>query len=159
MSILITNKSSTGTATAFTSEVWVTNGNGYGGSVSGDTATRNFATVQRNNGSDITYTARTTTTGDKFTINTAGIYAISYSDDYNTGGTQGISLNASSGSTAIASLAINQILAINRTALANYEGTVTAIIHCAVNDVLRAQTGADPGGTPDIASFRVTRIG
>lgn len=60
--------------------IYVTQGNGYGGSSSGETHVRNFTNTAGSNGSDITYTLRDSTHGDKFTINTSGVYSICYTD-------------------------------------------------------------------------------
>lgn len=63
-------------------EVYVTAGNALGGSSSGETNVRNFTTAQVNVGTAITYTPRTTTTGDKFTLNQPGTYTISFYDSH-----------------------------------------------------------------------------
>jgi len=67
---------SQGSITAPRSEVTVDTGNGYG---STNTRLRRYSNIRKNIGSDITY-ADSATLGASFTINTAGIYAITASD-------------------------------------------------------------------------------
>jgi hypothetical protein len=74
------------------SEVMVDTGNGFG---SGNTKVRRFANVDINVGSDITY-ADSATDGASFTINTNGIYTISYTDYRgDSGDSAGVAVNSS----------------------------------------------------------------
>lgn len=81
------------------SEVTMDTGNGFG---STGLYARRFSNVDVNIGSDITL-AQNATNGDSFTINTNGIYAISYTNYSANGDTSSISLN-SSGATTLNSL-------------------------------------------------------
>jgi len=79
------------------SEVFVDGGYGFGSS---GIYVRRFSNVDVNTGTDITYTDDTVY-GDSFTINTNGIYAISYTDWRRDGNydSMGVSVNASPTST------------------------------------------------------------
>ncbi len=72
------------------SEIAVNTGNGFG---SAGIFARRFLNVDVATGSDITYT-QDATNGDSFSINTTGIYAISYTDFSWPGDTFSISLNS-----------------------------------------------------------------
>lgn len=86
------------------SEIRLYGPNAAGGSSSGDTRIQNFVNVITNIGSAITYTPRTSTTGDFFTINESGIYAITTAM-YESGANYiGISKNTTQTSTSILSL-------------------------------------------------------
>lgn len=82
--------------------------NGYGSS---STVIRRFSTVATNQGSDITYNASTEATlGATFTINTSGVYHISYSDSFNGASWAGLSLNSTQLTTAIPSISTSDVL-------------------------------------------------
>ena len=139
------------------SQVWVQNGNGYGSS---STTVRRFVTTNINTGSDITY-ADSATLGGTFTINTAGLYMINYSDAANNGQANiGITQNSGSLTTNIQSITYaNGFRATTVTYGANYFEPVSVIIYCAVNDVIRAQTGTEANfGTDARVYFNIVRL-
>jgi hypothetical protein len=72
------------------SEVRLNTVNGFG---STNTMIRRFTNTTINTGTDITY-ADSATLGATFTINTAGVYAISYSDSFAASADMGLSLNS-----------------------------------------------------------------
>lgn len=74
--------------------------NGYG---STNTAIRRFTNVVVNQGSDITY-ADSASAGGSFTINTNGVYAISYVDSFSANSFGGISLDSNQLTTGIGSI-------------------------------------------------------
>lgn len=73
------------------STVWVQSANGYG---STNIVIYKFSNVILNTGSDITYTS-SSTNGDSFTINTTGVYSISYVQTQTSNSWVGISVNSS----------------------------------------------------------------
>ena len=130
--------------------IWLTTGNGLGGSSSGETTVRNFATVMQNAGTAITYAARTATTGDKFTINEDGIYAINYNDrDASAGITFGLTLNSTGLSTVIQSLTSAIIISMTHVQIANRDTHISWVGPLFAGDIIRAQfeTGGTPGTT------------
>jgi hypothetical protein len=81
--------------------------NGYG---STGTAIRRFSTVVENIGDAILYTD-SAINGASFTALKNGIYSFSYSESFTIASSSGLSLNASSLSTALSSLSVNQRIA------------------------------------------------
>ena len=114
-----------------------------GGSASGDTCIRNFTTANVvATGTAITRTAQTTTAADKFTINEAGVYGISYTDRCSSGTDAfGVSINTSQTSTAVGSIASAESLGYYDQWAATCNSTFAATIRCAVNDIIRAHLG------------------
>lgn len=126
--------------------------NGYG---STNTAIRRF-TNQTTVGSDITY-ADSATLGATWTINTAGNYAMVYTDRLTTGGwSMYISKNQSTGLTGFPSTAA-EILGNDDGTTSNYQ-QVTAIAHLAVNDVIRAGSTPQNDATGIRGQFRIVRM-
>lgn len=125
--------------TTFTnSSVVSTSTTGFG---STNTKIRIFGTPSTT-GSDITY-ATSATNGDTFIINTAGVYAVSYQEEGNTGAPCfGISINSSNLTTDIQSIAAANRLTIGTVAAGNARMCVSWVGICAVNDVLRGHTNA-----------------
>lgn len=75
------------------SEIAVTTGNGTG---STNTAVRRFTTISKQIGADITYTD-SSTLGAQFTINSDGVYSISYTDSNTTDSITGVMVNSTTG--------------------------------------------------------------
>lgn len=152
-----------------TSEVYVTAGNGLGGSSSGETNVRNFTTAQVNTGSGITYTARTTTAGDKFTVNEAGDYTIDFFDSH-----PAAALNASSALSKNASgaeltgsietgIPYPKLLGFMFNLINGGGATATtflrATVNCDVGDVLRAHgAGSLTDSTNTTTWIRITKV-
>lgn len=117
--------------------------NGYG---STNTVIRRFTTTVTNTGSAITY-ADSATLGATFTINTDGVYAISYSDSFNTPAVLGLSLNSSQLTTSIGSITAADILIIglgtNTTSSAD---SVSWTGYLASGSVIRAHTAGNATG-------------
>ena len=76
--------------TTVQSMVRLTGSNGYGTT---NTAIWRFTTQVTNQGTDITY-ASSAANGDTFTVNTNGVYAITYTNQFNATQWMGLSLNA-----------------------------------------------------------------
>lgn len=143
---------------ALDSHVSVYGGNGFGGSSSGETAIRNFTTVADSSGSDITYTARDTTHGDKFTINTTGTYSISYADyDSNSQQIFGISINSNQLSTSVDSITIADMRGYAKAGAAQIQ-YYAITIPLTAGDVIRAHTDGALDGSGNWIRFTITRV-
>lgn len=128
--------------------------NGYG---STNTKIRRFTNTVTNRGTDISYTD-SATLGASFTINTAGVYAICFTDQYNAAGDMGLSLNTTTPTTAIQLCAAVQILAWTSTAVTGYGGCVSWTGFLSEGDVIRAHCGGTASGAvTNGCQFTITR--
>lgn len=127
--------------------------NGYG---STNTRIRRFTNVVTNAGSDLTY-ADSAANGASFTINTSGVYAISYCDSFAGGGPLGLSLNSSQLTTDITAITAANRLAMARIANNNYGMEVSWTGYLSAGDVVRAHTNAGAVGT-DPVHFTIVRV-
>ncbi len=129
------------------------NGNG-----SSNTTVRRFSNTITSTGSDITY-ADSSTLGATFTINTAGLYSISYSDADIAGGNFGLTLNSTQLTTNVAGVTTANVLFI-MTAPGGEQVVGNSITRYFVaNDVLRAQTdGAANTTSTARVHFHIQRI-
>jgi hypothetical protein len=135
------------------SEVSVDTGNAYG---STGVKIRRFANVDTNVGSDITY-VDSATDGASFTINTNGIYAITYADGSVTDNLA-ISLNASTTTSASSLSGTNRLCLVSATNTAE-SCSVTLIL--SAGDVIRPHrsTGGSSYSDNDTsARFIITRL-
>lgn len=129
--------------------------NGYG---STNNKIRRFSTVVSNTGTDITY-ADSASLGASFTINTAGIYAISYSDIFNAGEIMGISINTSAPTTSVRNIPVAEILSIVTIAGPNSEGSIGFVGYFSAGAVLRAHTGfSSAAGAVNNTQFTITKV-
>ena len=117
---------------------------------------KRFLNIVTNQGVDITY-VDSATLGGSFTINTSGVYGISYSDSGTVVMSLGITLNSSQLTTAIASINIGDRLITSATAAANFDVAVSTIVYLAAGSVIRAHADANATGTR-LALFTITRI-
>lgn len=147
-------------ATAVVSMVRLNTANGYG---STNTKIRRFTNVVTNTGTDITYNeaaspGSSVTEGAKFTINTSGIYSISYSDNLAVANSQvGISLNTSQPTIAIASINITDVLACSQCYAVNAQAGAYWIGYLPSGSLIRAHTdGSATGAT--LALFTITKV-
>ena len=137
------------------SSVRVDTANGYG---STGTKIRRFSNVRDNIGTDIEYVP-SAINGDSFVVKSAGIYAISYDEDFTAATFFGISKNASSTSTNITFLPTAEVLALQ------YAATVTGQENCAwqgylnIGDTIRPHTVGTANGTPDRCKFTISKVG
>jgi hypothetical protein len=137
---------------AVQSMVRVNTSNGYG---STNTFIRRFTNVVTNQGSDITY-ADSATLGASFTINTNGVYAISYSDSFSATANLGISFNSSQLTTSI--LSINVADRLNSGTTLNTNPTaVSSTLYIPAGSVIRAHTDSTGGGTVALVQFTIVR--
>jgi hypothetical protein len=139
----------------FDSQVLCNTGNGHG---STNTAIRRYINAITT-GTDITY-ADSAANGASLTINTAGLYAMAMNDS-NSGGTClfGFSLNSNQLTTSISLITTaNRILLANTAGSGNF-GSVSAVVRCAANDVIRPHTNLSPNDVSAASQFRIVRIG
>lgn len=118
-------------------QVRLTVGNGHG---STNTKIRRFTNIVENSSTHITY-ADSATNGASFTINTAGVYAITYNEEGNSGSPIfGITLNSAQLTTDVNAVTLSTLLTISSVGTGNDRQAVAATIKLAVNDVIRAHT-------------------
>lgn len=146
----------TGTiALAQASYVRLNTANGYG---STNTVIRRFTNVVNSVGSDITY-ADSATLGATFTINTAGVYSVSYGDVFTSGASMGISISSTQLTTNIAGITAADRLMMSSTTAVNVTCVASATFYAAANSVIRAHTdAAASNATPDRANFTIARV-
>ena len=129
--------------------------NGYG---STNTVIRRFTNVVNSVGSDITY-ADSATLGATFTINTAGVYSVSYGDVFTSGASMGISISSTQLTTNIAGITAADRLMMSSTTAVNVTCVASATFYAAANSVIRAHTdAAASNATPDRANFTIARV-
>jgi hypothetical protein len=121
-----------------------TRGSGAAGYGSTNTAIARFTNVQASIGSDITY-SDSATLGASFTINTDGIYHISYTGVADGISNTGISKNSTQLTTDIVSINVSDRLMVDVNSAAGNEGAATWSGYLQAGDVIR------PHGTPSIS--------
>lgn len=137
--------------------VFITTGNGHG---STNNKIRRFTTTQSSSGSAITY-ADSATLGATFTINAAGLYAITYADG-STSASQnfGVSLNSSQLTSDIVLVTAANRLGMTYNVGAGLGNVLTFVALLAAGDVLRPH---DAGSNNDASAagsyFSVRKIG
>jgi hypothetical protein len=137
------------------SEVWVQGGNGHG---STNTRIRRFTNTLLNTGADITY-ADSAANGATFTINTDGIYAISYTDVFSGASNIGLSLNSTELTTNINAIAASARIAMATTPAADFALSLGVTLRLAAGDVIRVHTQASgASAAPERAQVRVIRV-
>ena len=131
-------------------------GNGFG---STNVTIRRFTTIQEDTGADITFT-QSATLGDIFTINTAGLYSITYQDGKgaNSGMTFGASVNSSQLNEDIAEITAADRLGYVATALSDTVLTFSTTVLLAATDVIRAHTGGTVNRTDARCRFAIRRV-
>ena len=136
-----------------TSMVRLNTAAGYG---STNTRIRRFTNSVTNTGSDIT-AADSATLRASFTNNTSGIYAISYTDQFNAIDSAVITINDSApASTPV----VGDILAALTTGGANYAGFVSWCGYLSSGSVIRARSlnGAAAGTSTQFVQFTISRV-
>lgn len=137
------------------SEVFVHTGNGHG---STNNKIRRFTTAQINTGLDITY-ADSATLGSSFTINSTGLYAITYCD-YDGAAVRGygVSKNSSQLTTSIAGINIANFIGLSITPLDRVT-CFSATTNLNTGDIIRAHTDGNPSGTTNYyVNFRIAKV-
>lgn len=129
--------------------------NGYG---STGTKIRRFTNTVVNQGADITY-EDSATLGASFTINSHGVYAISYSDQGATAMGVGLSLNASSLTTNIQSLPVAELLVMSSSPAANGVANAKWTGFLKSGDIIRPHTdGIAAGANVNAVQFTIIKI-
>ena len=145
----------TGAVTTPLSYVRLNTANGYG---STNTVIRRFTNIVDNVGVDITY-ADSATLGGTFTINTTGVYNVSYSDQYTAANRLGVSLNSTQLTTGITSITTANRLTNTETAGANYSSCCSATFYATASSVVRAHTDGGVTGTqPTLCQLTIARV-
>lgn len=128
--------------------------NGYG---STNPVIRRFGTTLVYQGNDITF-ADSATLGSSFTINTSGVYSITYTECYSTSNNRlGISLNSSQLTTGIDSINAADRLAAKEAYIANFSNAVSWTGFLPAGSVIRPHNEGQPvGATPP--AFTIARV-
>lgn len=139
----------------FYSMVRLNTGNGQG---STNTAIHRFTTTVTNQGSDITY-ADSATLGGSFTVNTSGIYAISFSGAGTALSYQSITLNCTQLSTSPANLTnVSEVLSIGYSAAANSSTSANWTGYLPATSIVRAQGTVAVSLSTPAAQFTIVRV-
>ena len=136
------------------SMVRVNTANGYG-STNIDIA--RLTTVVTNQGSDITY-ADSATLGALFTINTSGVYSISYTYCGVAGGFFGISLNSTGLSTVIQSITATERLCLGQIYGASATSTISTCMYLPAGSLIRPHGDATTNGTAANHQCTIVRV-
>jgi len=145
----------TGAVTTPLSYVRLNTANGYG---STNTKIRRFTTTVNSAGVDITY-ADSATLGGTFTINTNGVYSVSYCDQFTAAATLGLSIDSTQLTTNIQSVTAVNVLSICTTTGGNVAEVASATFYAAAASVVRAHTdGVAAGVTSGGTQFTIARV-
>jgi hypothetical protein len=136
------------------SYVRVNTANGYG---STNTSIRRFTNVVNNVGTDITY-ADSATLGATFTINTAGVYSVSYVDNFGSVSNVGITINSTQLSTDIGAVSVGDRLAISTSPNVNHSVSTSAIFYATATSIIRAHTDGSATGLAGRQHFTIARV-
>lgn len=143
------------TVTTAQSMVRLNTTNGYG---STNTKIRRFTNVVTNQGSDITY-ADSATLGGSFTINTSGVYAMSWTTNGGTiGQSFGMSLNTTTPTTNISAIAPNEVIAFVSCPAVGQDACVASTMYLAAGSVVRVHDDGFASSTAGYAWFTIVRV-
>jgi hypothetical protein len=130
-------------------------GNGQGSS---STAIHRFTNTVTNQGSDITY-ADSATLGATFTINTAGVYSVSFSGAAGALSYQGVTLNCTQLTTAPNSLTnASELLGIEYSSGGNNSVCISWCGYLPAGSVIRAQGTASTSLSTPAAQFTIVKV-
>jgi hypothetical protein len=153
--VLSASPTFTGNVTTPLSYVRLNTANGYG---STNTKIRRFTTTVNNVGTDITY-ADSATLGGTFTINTNGVYSVSYCDQFTSTNDIGVSIDSTQLTTNILQITVTNILTANTAAFGSNPVACSAMFYAAAASVVRAHTsGVATGITPNGCQFQIARV-
>jgi hypothetical protein len=130
--------------------------NGYGAT---NTMIRRWTTIETDtSGSSFTY-ADSADDGMTVTVNTAGLYLVSYCDQFDTAANFGITVNSSDLTTSILLLTAAKVSVMSATPLANYIQNVSVPLILSAADVVRTHADSNSSGTRTLGeSFHMVRI-
>ena len=157
---LDTEKSRIAALEAVPSMVRVNTASGYGTTA---TRLRRFANITNGvngaviQGTDITIND-SAAGGTTFTVSVAGVYDMSWSDNFGAVDVMGITTNASAGTVDVRAAALGSVFAYSATSGANYEDNVSVAVYLPAGTVIVCRTllsGAN--GTSAPAAFSMTR--
>ena len=138
------------------SSVRVDTANGYGSTA---TKIRRFSNIRDNIGTDIEY-ADSATNGASFTVKSAGIYSVSYGEQFSAAGIDfGISKNASSLTTNISSLTQTEILSLSNNAVVSGRSECTWVGYLAEGDIIRPHSEGSAAGNNNFIRFTISKVG
>ena len=152
--------SSTPAVTAPQSMVHVDGQNGWG---STNTFIRRFLNVRTNQGSDITYTD-SATLGGSFTINTAGVYAISWDDNFGGQMWAGLTINDPAPAVGFLTMLSSNPANVIAQGLSVPNGTASGVavgrtMYLPAGSVIRAHSDGNSAGALTAAThFTITRV-
>jgi hypothetical protein len=144
----------TGAVTTPLSYVRLNTANGYG---STNTKIRRFTNIVDNVGTDITY-ADSATLGGTFTINTNGVYSVSYNDNLSGANNLGLSINSTQLTTVIESISAETRLATSTSPGANFTFSTSAIFYAAATSIIRAHNDGTATGIAGRQNFTIARV-
>ena len=157
----LTNKTLTGAVftampatTTAQSMIRLNTANGYG---STNLAIMRFTNVVTNQGSDITY-ADSATLGGSFTINTNGVYAVSFSASFVGASDMGVTINTVNPTTSINVSVVTEKLCHSVTPTVNSNNCVAATAYLTSGMVLRAHCDPTNAAGTRLALFTITRV-
>jgi hypothetical protein len=135
--------------------VRVDTANGYG---STGTRIRRFSNIRDNIGVDVEY-LDSPTNGASFTVKSAGIYNISYTEvtSSESSGDFGISKNASNLTTNVQSLALSEVLALGATSTSVNNQNVSWQGYLLAGDIIRPHSDATLSGVT--TTFTISKVG
>jgi hypothetical protein len=116
---------------------------GYG---STNTAIRRFTNTIVNTGTGITY-ADSASNGATFTVGVAGVYSITYWDQFSAAADFGLSVNSNQLTTAIISITASHRLVTQKSQAVNATNAVSYTGYFAAGDVIRAHADATTNGS------------
>ena len=153
--VLSASPTFTGNVTTPLSYVRLNTANGYG---STNTRIRRFTTTVNSAGVDVTY-ADSATLGGTFTINTTGVYSVSYGDQFTTAGGLGVSINSTELTTAIQDITLANILTMTNTPAAGNSTVSSSTFFASAGAVVRAHTnGGTTGANTMMCQFTIARV-
>jgi hypothetical protein len=152
--VLSASPTFTGNVTTPLSYVRLNTANGYG---STNNVIRRFTNIVDNVGVDITY-VDSATLGATFTINTNGVYSVSYVDNFNGNANLGLSINSTQLTTDIGAITVATRLAISLTGGVNFSGTTSATFYAAAASVVRAHCDGQATGIAGRQNFTIARV-
>lgn len=137
------------------SMVRVNTANGYGSTA---TVIRRFSNIVTNQGVDITY-ADSATNGATFTINTNGVYAISYTGNPNgINFLTGISLNTSQVTTTVGAINTNDRLAMSQAYTTGATTQCSWTGYLSAGSIIRAHEDGNASSNASAYHFTITRV-
>lgn len=139
------------------SSVRLNTANGYG---STNTRIRRFLNINENIGPDISY-SDSATLGSSFTINSDGVYYISYTEGHAGDSTVSISLNSTNlttNATTIAANTNNELLSHQRSGSVIYS-SISWVGFLPAGSIIRPHTDAQAPNDVDAVKFSIAKVG